>query len=149
MRRWTESAIACVLLLIGGVYAYGILLIPDRELADNEIGPTVFPWLLAVLLTVLAASLLAGQWLRPAQDQDAAANGDNATTARTAGAASLILLYVLALPMLGFLWSTPCFIVPLSMLHDRRRLPVVAAVAIGVAVGLHFGTRHFFGAMAP
>ena len=149
MRQWAETAIASVLMLIGGVYAYGILQIPSRELANNEIGPTTFPWLLVVLLVLLAAWLLAGRWFRPDRSQNAAVNGAGPIDVKIAAAALLIVLYVLALPSLGFLWTTPLFIALLSMLYERCRLPVVAAVAVGVAVGLHFGMEHFFGVMLP
>ena len=149
MRQWAETAIASVLMLIGGVYAYGILQIPSRELANNEIGPTTFPWVLDVLLVLLAAWLLTGRWLRRNRTQNAEVDAAGSVDVKIVIAALLILCYVLALPSLGFLWTTPLFIALLSMLYERCRLPVVAAVAVGVAVGLHFGMEHFFGVMLP
>lgn len=149
MTRLGERLIACVLLLVGASYGYGTLQIQGRDFTSNEIGPSAFPWVLTVLLVVLAISIFAKTWFIAARrDKKIHANADN-NGWRVITAIFLLSLYVASLDRIGFLWSTPIFIVFFSALYDMRRLPLMAGLAPAVTLTIYALLRYWFGVLLP
>jgi hypothetical protein len=149
MRRHAESVIALALLLVAGTYIRGIFQIEGREITGSGVGPTTFPWLLAIALILLAVSLLAGQMFRYAGGGDEPADAVTSAGGRMAAAVLLIFIYAAALKPLGFLWTTPFFLVLLSQLYDRRRLPLAAVTAVAMTFAVHTLARYVFGVVLP
>ena len=149
MTRRTEKAIAAVLLLIGGAYGYGVFQIRERHLSGTEIGPATFPWLLAVLLISAAVAI----FLRSA----AGAGRGDANTQPVGGAPNdriifaviLLIAYVAALHMAGFIWTTPIFLFVFSMLFQWRHTLLMAGLAPAVSLTLYLLLRHGFGVPLP
>ena len=54
-----------------------------------------------------------------------------------------------ALRPFGFLWTTPFFLFILSMLYDRRRLPMAAVTAVGATFVIHTLVRYVFSVQLP
>ncbi len=149
--RVAESMIAGFLIMLGGVYVYGVLQIQGREFTSNEIGPTAFPWLLVTLLVVLSILLLARQWfalLRPGAD---ILELSGAPAGKILAAALLLIAYVAVLESVGFLWTTPIVLGLLSPLYGARRLSLfaIAGMAIGFTAALHSTLWHVFGVLLP
>lgn len=149
--RVAESMIAGFLIMLGGVYVYGVLQIQGRDFTSNEIGPTAFPWLLVTLLVVLSILLLARQWFAPWRPGADILELSGAPAGKILAAALLLIAYVAALESVGFLWTTPIFLGLLSPLYGARRLSLlaIAGMAIGFTAALHSTLWHVFGVLLP
>ncbi len=150
--RVAESMIAGFLIMLGGVYVYGVLQIQGREFTSNEIGPMAFPWLLVTLLVVLSILLLARQWFAPLRPGADILELSGAPAAGKILAAALLLIaYVAVLESVGFLWTTPIFLGLLSPLYGARRLSLfaIAGMAIGFTAALHSTLWYVFGVLLP
>jgi hypothetical protein len=142
--RLAESVIAGFLIMLGGIYSYGILQIHGREFVSNEIGPTAFPWMLVVLLAVLSGFLLVGKWSETIRNMGAAGG-------KILSAALLLIAYVWTLKSIGFLWTTPIFLGLLSPLYGIRRLSPIAIVGVAVSftAALYAFLWQLFGVLLP
>lgn len=149
--RVGESVIAGFLIMLGGVYVYGVLQIQGRDFTSNEIGPTAFPWLLVTLLVVLSILLLARQWVAPLRPGADILELSGAPAGKILAAALLLIAYVAALESVGFLWTTPIFLGLLSPLYGARRLSLlaIAGMAIGFTAALHSTLWYVFGVLLP
>ncbi len=149
--RVAESMIAGFLIMLGGVYVYGVLQIQGRDFTSNEIGPTAFPWLLVTLLVVLSILLLARQWVAPLRPGADILELSGAPAGKILAAALLLIAYVAALESVGFLWTTPIFLGLLSPLYGARRLSLfaIAGMAIGFTAALHSTLWYVFGVLLP
>ncbi len=92
--RLAESVIAGFLIMLGGIYSYGILQIHGREFVSNEIGPTAFPWMLVVLLAVLSGFLLVGKWSETTRNDVVTIRNMGAAGGKILSAALLLIAYV-------------------------------------------------------
>jgi len=149
--RVGESVIAGFLIMLGGVYVYGVLQIQGRDFTSNEIGPTAFPWLLVTLLVVLSILLLARQRVAPLRPGADILELSGAPAGKILAAALLLIAYVAALESVGFLWTTPIFLGLLSPLYGARRLSLfaIAGMAIGFTAALHSTLWYVFGVLLP
>lgn len=154
MRRRNIAAgiglIACSL-----VYGYLSWLLPERSL-PNTPGPSFFPLVVTVILFVLSVALLF-QGLVAAPDAGEAAEGGNAgegTTDRAGWRMSVtalgaLFVYVVFLPILGFILATLPLFAALMVLYGERRPIVVMAGAVLATTVLYVLFRHGFGVFLP
>lgn len=149
--RVAESVIPGFLIMLGGGYVYGVFQIRGRDFTSNEIGPTAFPWLLVTLLVVLSILLLARQWFAPLRPGADIVELSGAATGKILVGALLLIAYVAVLESVGFLWTTPIFLVLLSPLYGARRLSLfaIAGMAIGFTAALHSTLWYVFGVLLP
>lgn len=149
MRRPAESLIAGVMILVSGIYAYGLFQVKGREFTSNEIGPTTFPWVLVVLLILLLIGLFIEQRFEPPRPTIRTFAHIGTAGRRIIAATFLIFLYVYTLQSIGFLWTTPFFIVCLSMVYDTRRPAFIAGMAVGITFLLYGILRILFNVVLP
>ncbi|HSF06054.1 MAG TPA: tripartite tricarboxylate transporter TctB family protein [Methylomirabilota bacterium] len=125
--------------LAGLVLALGLLAATrglDDLAREGQLGPGFWPRLVLVgLATVCALRVVVawrGAWAHRVADPDAAplARG------RLAIAVGLILLYVIAVPVLGFPLATAGFIAAFMIVAGARQARGVAAAAVGGTIGL-------------
>ncbi|MDP7504994.1 MAG: tripartite tricarboxylate transporter TctB family protein [Nitrospinota bacterium] len=149
--RLAESVIAGFLIMLGGIYSYGILQIHGREFVSNEIGPTAFPWMLVVLLAVLSGFLLVGKWSETTRNDVVTIRNMGAAGGKILSAALLLIAYVWTLKSIGFLWTTPIFLGLLSPLYGIRRLSPIAIVGVAVSftAALYAFLWQLFGVLLP
>jgi hypothetical protein len=147
MKRGPESVIAGILLLLSVVYGYGITLIEGREFATNEIGPTLFPWVLTGILAALGMALFFGGRAGAPKEQREA-QGKRAGR-KTAGGVLLLIAYAVSLQPVGFLWTTPVFLGLFSFLCGLRRAGSVAGVSLGTTLLVYLLMKHAFGLILP
>ena len=140
--------IIAALVLIGVGAWYGVLTaaLPERSL-PNTPGPSFFPWLITGGLLLLSAALLAqGVMLRKSEAAD---DSGSAPVARGSFALIWFVLYLVALPYVGFLWSSIPFFGGLMLLYGGRNRLYVAIAAILVPLLLFFIFRHGFQILLP
>lgn len=148
----SDRVAAGILLVLAVAYAYGIFQIQGRTFTTNEVGPAAFPWFLTTLLVGFSALLLLGQGATAFARGGGDTGGDSANGLKRALVAALLFVaYVVALGFVGFLWSTPFFLVLFAPLYRGRQLSLLAVLgtAVGFPIGLHLFLWYLFGVLLP
>jgi len=144
MRNKNVSA-AIVLILFGVFYGFLTANLPDRSL-PNTPSPAFFPWIITLVILGLSVWLL----LRGLRQPGVESEPIEAAKLRLAAAAMvLFLLYLVAMPVLGFVLATLPFFAAMMMLYGERRPIWIGTGAIGFTVGLYIVFRHGFNVFLP
>ncbi|MGY8999899.1 MAG: tripartite tricarboxylate transporter TctB family protein [Rhodospirillales bacterium] len=115
----TRNLIAGIILLsLCAVYAYLTANLPTRNI-ENTTQPSFFPWVITFCLTGLSLSLLI-QGILPVFNSKESAVIDVPVKRLLSGLA-LSLIYLIALPILGFIASNIPFFAGLMYLYGERR----------------------------
>jgi len=136
-----DGWIAVAVALAGGFFAWHLA---SAHQEGGYFRPTTFPLAFAVALVVLALALLGWSLARPAVPapaQDAPPDPDRAGAgSRVAATIVATVLYVVALPWLGYLVSSAAYFGALSLLFGNRRPVsiVVAMILVPAALFLFF-----------
>jgi putative tricarboxylic transport membrane protein len=138
----TDRVIGGLLLLLAAAYAWLSGGIP-RTLVDDPLGPRFYPRVLAGLLGICSVALI----VRPptalgAGPSSAAPPRAAGGTRRLLATIGLTAVYLVAMPIAGYLVSTPLYLAALARLLGcgRPRALVVTAVALTMVLGLVFDT---------
>lgn len=143
MRRRNLIA-ALVLLALGAGYGILTTQLPVRSLPDTP-GPPFFPWINTIVILALSATLL----VQGLVGADGPVPPPAAGRRRAIWALGVFVVYLAALPGLGFILATAPFFAALMVLFGEARPLRVAAGAI-VATGLlYLLFRHGFGVFLP
>lgn len=145
MRR--RNLIAAVFLLAIGI-GYTVLTanLPTRDIGSTT-QPSFFPWVVAVLFLVLSAALLI-QGLRPATSNAAPEAPDVAPHKYLWGGVAFVV-YLAALPTLGFVAANIPFFLALMYLYGERRPLWLLGGSIGISVALFYLFRGVFLILLP
>jgi len=135
----------CVLLAIAAGYAYLTVRLPARTL-PNTPGPSFFPWINAVALTVLSIALLV-QGLR--LPRAVTATGTKGFPGLAAAALGIFAVYLAVLPSIGFVEASVPFFLCLMVLYGGRGWAMLSAGSVGVPLLLYLLFRHLFGVLLP
>ena len=144
MKRRNIAA-ACVLLAVAVGYGYQTALLPARTL-PNTPDPSFFPWINTIMLGVLSFALLIQAVLQP---NDEGVMGAQQASVPVITALGLILLYVVAMPFLGFVLSSVPFFALFMVLHNERRTLWLLIGAVGIPIFLFNLFKHLFGVPLP
>lgn len=129
---WRRNIIAAlVVLCVAAAYAYFTTQLPSRTL-PNTPDPAFFPWINTGMLVVLGTILLL-QGIRGRRTQTGPTVAGDRVVPAALTLASFVL-YLIALPILGFLLATIPFVAALMLLFGERRATWLAAGPVGVAV---------------
>ena len=139
-----------LLVLAGGLYAHTATV---HLGVSHAMGPMFFPRLVLYCIGGLSLILLV-QSLRPApgagRPAAAKSKADPGVRILQWSFTGLFLLYLLALPLAGYIWTTLGFLLAgMALLGPRtpRNLLIYAAVAVAVTLGLQYvfsGLLHLF-----
>ena len=140
-----ELIAAVVLLAFTAAFGWLTIGLPERVL-PNTPGPAFFPGLISLALTALSISLLVRSLRAAGQEQATLATP---LTSRSWAALGAFVVYLLAMPTLGFLTASVPFFAVLSWLYGERRLIVVALTSVGVPVVLSLIFRSGFQILLP
>ncbi len=145
MRRKQITA-ALILILFGVGYGYQTALLPARTLPHAP-SPSFFPWLLTGVLLILATALL----VQGLKDQRCAGGLTETPGERVVPAAGLLLLivYVVVLPILGFVVASIPFFAGLTWLAGERRIAWIVVPASVIPSALYGVFRHLFRILLP
>ncbi len=138
--------ISMIMLLIGSSYLYFSLQLPVRSIG-NVPGPSFFPLVISAIVLFLAAALLVNGIvnLRNEQPQEA----EPAVPKRVISTLVWFVLYLIALPYVGFLVASVPFFAGLMMLCEQKKLVPVAIGSILIPVFLYFLFRQGFNILLP
>jgi putative tricarboxylic transport membrane protein len=122
---------------------------PTQEMTKVTagIGPGDYPRVIAVGLFVLGA-LLAGQSARRAT-ADVRSLYPKGAAGRVAALVATVLAYVYVLPYLGFLASTPLFLVAAMLLFGVRRPVLILSSGVGVTLAVYWIFYSLFQILLP
>jgi len=144
---WRRNLIAAlVLLCLTAVYGYFTTQLPSRTL-PNTPDPSFFPWINTTVLFVLAAILFFQGLAGRRADVEATPWGARQTA--TLLTVTSFVLYLLALPALGFLLATIPFVTALMLLFGERRATWLAAGSVGIPVFFFVIFSHVFNVFLP
>lgn len=140
-----ELVAACILLVVTAAFGWLTMGLPDRAL-PNTPGPAFFPGLTTIALAVLSVALLV-RGLRAADPEQTTLAAP--LTSRSWIALGAFVVYLLAMPTLGFLTASVPFFAVLTWLYGERRATVVALTSVGVPVALSLIFRSGFQILLP
>jgi hypothetical protein len=144
---WRRNVIAAlVLMCVAAAYGYFTTQLPSRTL-PNTPDPAFFPWLNTAVLFALAAILLL-QGLADKRTEVEATRWGALQIATSLTLASFVL-YLLALPVLGFLLATIPFVAALMLLFGERRPTWLAAGSVGISAFFFVIFSHVFNVFLP
>lgn len=143
MRRRNLIA-ALVLLALGAGYGILTTQLPVRSLPDTP-GPPFFPWIITIVILALSATLL----IQGLVGSDGPVPPRAAGRQRAIWALGVFVVYLAALPGLGFILATAPFFAVLMVLFGEARPLRVAVGAIVATVLLYLLFRHGFGVFLP
>ena len=126
---------------------YGSLtsMLPARTL-PNTPDPSFFPWINTAIILSLSLWLLVSSLKLPnTADGEPSANQKK----RMAEMLGAFVLYVAAIPGLGFILATVPFFAVMMLLFGERRWAWLGGGAIGGAITLYLIFRHGFGVFLP
>jgi putative tricarboxylic transport membrane protein len=124
--RWGRALSAGMALFGAALFAASYRFARPLDIS-REVGPAFAPRLFALVLIALAVAAL----LRPGAVHGHARGRPDAVTWL---AAALFAAYVLALPRLGYVVSTPAMLALLLTLLRAGRWPAVAAFSVGMTL---------------
>ena len=144
-----RNLIAAIVLILVGI-GYGALTanLPTRHI-EQTTEPSFFPWVVTVCLLVLSAAL-AYQGLRAkAPDEYLVAFGPKVSTGIYLGVLAAFVLYLAALPTLGFVAANVPLFAVLMVIYGERRPAWIAVGSIAVPLVLFFLFREAFQIRLP
>jgi hypothetical protein len=137
---------ACVLIALG--IAYGVLTgnLPTRNI-ESATGPSFFPWIITICLVGLACILLVQGLLSAVSDKPP--SGEKLSRTRCIAGLVTAIVYLLALPTLGFIAANIPLIAVLMVLYGERRPVWVIGGSIAISVAAFFLFRDAFQIRLP
>lgn len=132
-----------ILLLVGICFVESRRIDPGINFA---LGPLFFPHILLSLITVFSCLLLAGSIKGGAALAAERQPLDVKTVVSRVVILGLTALYLLALPLLGYIPCTVAFLL-ICMIFLGRRTPRDLALYAGVAAAITLGLQYIFGSL--
>jgi hypothetical protein len=144
MRR--KNSIAAIVLIVFAA-SYGVLTagLPVRTL-PNTPDPSFFPWINMAIMLILSVWLLVHSLRRP---KETALDTDTAERNLIITAMGVFVVYLAAMPTLGFILATLPFFAAMMVLFGERRPIYVGTGTIAVTAALYLLFRHGFGVFLP
>lgn len=138
--------ISMIMLLIGSCYLYFSLQLPVRAIG-NVPGPSFFPLIISAIVLFLAVALLLGGVMNMRNEQQA--EPQPAATRRVFATLLWFVLYLVALPYVGFLIASIPFFAGLMLLCEQKKPLHVAVGSVLIPVFLYLLFRQGFNILLP
>ena len=146
-----DAIVGIALFVVAVLYWFGADAIPESPLADG-VGADGLPKVLAYALGLLSLALIARSFAlertvgAPTTEERAA---DRYAHKRAAGMFLIGVLYLVALPYLGYVLSIALLVGAAAWYNGKPPGPTLFAVAIGTAVAFYFLFVRFLGIGLP
>lgn len=145
MRKRNLSA-SIILLLVCAGYAYLTAHLPTRAI-ENTTQPSFFPWVIITCMSLLSLSLLV-QGILPAR-HDTVPAALNVPAKRLIYGFGLSVVYLAALPALGFAAANVPLFAGLMMLYGERRPAWIIGGSLIVSIIVFYLFREVFQILLP
>jgi putative tricarboxylic transport membrane protein len=119
-----------VILILGGVYFFEGIRIPEAAIGD-PLGPRTFPMILGVLMAACGAYLVVRPAARGAQPVLA-----RSSFLRVLLLCALLLLYAITLPSLGYILATSLFLLGATLIMGERSFARGLAISAAFSGGI-------------
>ena len=134
--KTTNIILSVFFFLFGGYYAYLTSQLPTRNL-PNTLGIDFMPWVLVACLFLLSLLLLFQSVFKGTSEKC------DYKISHKEGLGILlltviVLLYIKAMNLYGFLCATPLFVVILMLISGSRKWKELLVTAIFVTLGIYF-----------
>jgi hypothetical protein len=140
-------AAAIGLLAFTGWYAVMTTGLPERDVMPNTPGPSFFPWLISAAIAALSIALLV-QGIAGLKRANGAATEPYDVKTPVLALASFVI-YLGALPYLGFVPASVLFFAALMWLYGARNPAIIAAGAVLGPLILFVLFRYGFNIILP
>jgi putative tricarboxylic transport membrane protein len=144
---WADRILGIALIVLAAFY-YWLSFDIEIGFASDRIGPQAFPRGLAVLLGIASLALVARSFGRGASASGPAAT-EGERLDRLYWTLGLLLVYLIAMPRVGFLLATPPFLAAFTLLYGYRRWVPLVATALGTTIALHLVFARLLGVRLP
>ena len=144
--RTANIIVSLVLLGFAGFYAYLIVNLPARDL-PNTLGAAFMPWLLSGLLAILALILLTTSILK--KNDGSSVSLPAKDLIGIAGLMVLIIIFVNAMKLLGFVVSSIFFLGILTWIAGSRKPVEIATFSIATTIAVYLLFHKFFNVQLP
>jgi putative tricarboxylic transport membrane protein len=138
---------AAVLIAFGIGYAVLAVQLPTRNI-ENATGPSFFPVVVVTCFLILAAALLI-QAMRGTASLGSVPALPKISLGKYGIALSAAVIYLVALPALGFIAANIPLFAALMLLYGEKRPVWVAAGSIGISLAVFFVFRDVFQIQLP
>ena len=139
--------ISVVLVIFGGYYAFLTSRLPTRNL-PNTLGIDFMPWLLVVLLFILAFLLFLNAVIKePRENFDPKISLKEGTG--IIFMTVFVYAYVQVMYLFGFVWVTPVFMAVLMWMTGSRKLKEIVILSIASPVIIYVFFQKIFQVILP
>ncbi|MBT3886686.1 MAG: tripartite tricarboxylate transporter TctB family protein [Rhodospirillaceae bacterium] len=138
---------AAILIAIGIGYAVLAVQLPTRNI-ENATGPSFFPLVVVTGFLILAAALLV-QAMRGRANLGAVPVLAKISRRTYIWSLAAAVLYLVALPYLGFIAANIPLFAALMILYGEKRTVWIAAGSIGICLAIFFVFREVFQIQLP
>ena len=139
---------AIVLILVGIGYGVLTLNLPSREI-EQTTEPSFFPGVVTACLLALSIALLAQALRGGAACENLVAFGPEVGAGRYLAGFAAFAVYLVVLPILGFVAANVPFFAVLMAIYGERRPVWLAVGSVGVSLVLFFLFRELFQIRLP
>ena len=130
-----------ILMMIGIIYGYLTSQLPVRPVT-GEPGISFFPWIITIAVLILSLAMTIQGW-RAIRQEEAALTWQPPSL-QVVATLLLFMVYIAALPYLGFLIASVPFFIGLMVLYGGRHKTLLILAGPGVPIALYFLFRHVF-----
>ena len=145
--RVVNSVLAVILILFGCFYSYLTMQLPDRNL-PNTLGSAFMPWVLVSCLYLLSILLLTQSLFRGTSE-----NCDYRISKKEGIGILflfvLVVVYIKALVLFGFILVTPVFLAVLMLFIGARKWTEILLTSILVTFGVYLFFQKVFQIILP
>ena len=144
-----DRIIAIILITFNLVYLYFTLRLEKRGFSTGEIGPEVYPIVLSVCFFILSFLLLGRGTISRAKSAKKEFSTWNRELFRTLLSLGLMVGYIILLPQIGFLMSTPAFLILFIILYKVPKWWIAIATAGGTTLVIYVVFWKLFNTRLP
>jgi len=132
-------------LVIGICYSYLTFWIPIRTL-PNTPGPSFFPWVIAICFFILSFLLLINNLITKKEEKE---EKKEIFEKKVFVLILLIFIYILLLPLTGFLFITPFFFAGFMFLASEKRFFYISIFSLSITLFIFYLFKNVFSIYLP
>jgi len=142
---WVCEVAISVAMIVLGVVFYVIAGTFRASFNINDIGAQAFPRLVVIAMCVLAVMLIITSFKNRNPDEKVSLGNWPILLSGIA----LLFVYILLMPILGYFYTTPVFVMGFMALQGYRKLPQMVLITAGFCLFVYVAFSNVLGVMLP